>query len=89
MKKIEETSKTVKKTGRHFKDHKKTGRDFKDYEKRQAETSKTMKKDRKRLQAPNFPIFQAEICLCDSDRCNNADPIPEVRCSKIVDTSRA
>ena len=52
MKKIEETSKTVKKTGRHFKDHKKTGRDFKDYEKRQGETSKTMKKDRQRLQRP-------------------------------------
>ena len=50
-----------------------------------------MKKDRKRLQAPNFPIVQAEICLCDSDRCNNADLVPEVRLkdSKTVITSRA
>jgi len=23
-------------------------------------------------------LFRAEICLCDSDRCNNADPIPEI-----------
>ena len=23
-------------------------------------------------------LFQAEICLCGRDRCNNDDPIPEV-----------
>jgi hypothetical protein len=23
-------------------------------------------------------IFRAEICLCGQDRCNNADPVPEI-----------
>jgi len=26
----------------------------------------------------NATIFQAEICLCGRDKCNNADPVPEV-----------
>merc|ERR1719418_505787 len=26
----------------------------------------------------NATIIEAEICLCGQDRCNNADPVPEV-----------
>merc|ERR1712192_173841 len=26
----------------------------------------------------NVTIIEAEICLCGRDRCNNADPVPEV-----------
>ena len=35
------------------------------------------------LRGSHLSFYQAEICLCGRDKCNNADPVPEV-CSLIL-----